>query len=522
MLNELKINQNLQKGIINIYQYNYAFLFLKFEQKYKKNRTGRLRELKKGIMLRNHIGNLIREHIGYAPTPGQEELIGQLGEFIAATGEKEVMLVKGFAGTGKTSMVSGLVKVLPQVNLKFMLLAPTGRAAKMLSLYAGQSAYTIHKKIYRQRSAKDGFGDFVLNKNLFHSTVFIVDEASMIASQGSDLSIFGSGNLLDDLIEFVFSGTHNKLILVGDSAQLPPVGTDLSPALDRYVLESKGFRVREVFLGDIVRQAMDSGILHNATEVRKRLQDEDSSYPALTTTGFEDIRSIEGSMVTEEISNSYDRYGQDNTIIVCRSNKQANRYNAGIRAQLLGREEEISSGDYLMVVKNNYFWLQESDYVDFIANGDILKVEKILTHQERYGCRFADVVARFVDYPDLQVNVKIMLDTLMLDAASISNEKNKELYYSVAEDYSEVTPKKKQYEQVKKDPFFNALQVKFAYAVTCHKAQGGQWKSVFVDQGYISEEMLGTEYLRWLYTALTRATEKLYLVNFNNRFLKDR
>jgi exodeoxyribonuclease-5 len=469
-------------------------------------------------MIIDHLAKVLKSHFDYEPTKGQEVLIKALADFIASPAEKEVLLVKGYAGTGKTSLISALVKTLPEYKMKFLLLAPTGRAAKMLSYYSGQAAYTIHKKIYRQKTTKDGFGVFNLDRNLHSSTLFIVDEASMIGNQLGESSIFGSGNLLDDLIKYVHNDKHCKLILIGDTAQLPPVHTDISPALDRNVLEGYGYQVHEVFLEDVVRHSLDSGILLNATLVRQMIHGKENTFPSLKLPGFPDIERISGNEMNDCIGNAYSKYGQDDTIVVCRSNKQANRYNAGIRNMLLGREEEISKGDYLMVVKNNYHWLKENEQVDFIANGDICRVERINAYQARYGYRFADIVASFVDYPGLEIEVKIILDTLAIEGPSLNSDQNKELYFAIAEDYKYESNRKKQFELVKLDVFYNALQVKFAYAVTCHKAQGGQWKAVFVDQGYLKEDMLNTEYYRWLYTALTRATEKLYLVNFANQF----
>lgn len=469
-------------------------------------------------MIHDHLAKVLRDHFDYEPTTGQQKLFLELGAFMASTREDEILLIKGYAGTGKTSLVHALVQTLPAFHMKSVLMAPTGRAAKMLSLYAGQPAYTIHKKIYRQKSSKDGFGEFSLDRNLHSSTLFIVDEASMIGNQGGDASIFGSGNLLDDLISFVHNGKHCKLILIGDSAQLPPVGTLISAALDKGALSAFGYQVKEVFLDEVVRQSLDSGILHNATCVRRLIGTEKQSFPSLALAGFSDIERITGNEMNELLDSAYGRYGLDDTIVVCRSNKQANRYNDGIRRMMLGRDDEISQGDYLMVVKNNYFWLDENKEADFIANGDICKVQKIKGYQTMYGHRFADIIASFIDYPGMEVPVKIMLDTLNIEGPSLSSEQNRAFFYAVAEEYDQSLPRKKLYEKVKEDPYYNALQVKFAYAVTCHKAQGGQWKAVFVDQGFLKEDMINQEYLRWLYTAFTRATEKLYLVNFSSQF----
>lgn len=474
------------------------------------------------IMLKDHISSLLKENLEYKPTPGQDKLFDKLSEFITNANVNEVLLIKGYAGTGKTTVVSSLVKTLKKVGLKSILLAPTGRAAKVLSSYSKKNAYTIHKKIYRQKSSKDGFGEFALDKNLHTDTFFIIDEASMISNQTYELSIFGSGRLLDDLIEYVYNGKKCKLILLGDTAQLPPVKFDISPALNKQVLQGFGKNVIEVYLTDVIRQAQNSGILFNATTLRNLISINDFSKEniLIKLSGFKDISRLTGEDLIEEISNAYAQDGIEKTMIVCRSNKMANKYNQGIRNQILWREEEISVGDYLMVVKNNYYWIKNDD-INFIANGDIVEITRIHKYQERYGFRFADVSLRFVDYQDIEIDAKIMLNTLYIETASLTGEDNKKLFYSVLEDFSDISSKKKLYEMVKNDPFFNALQVKFAYAVTCHKAQGGQWKVVFVDQGFLTDDMLNLEYLRWLYTALTRSTEKLYLVNFGKQFFEE-
>ncbi len=482
-------------------------------------------------MLKDHIASLLKENHDYKPTPGQDKLFDKLSEFINNTNDNQILLIKGYAGTGKTTVVSSLVKTLKKIELKSILLAPTGRAAKVLGSYSKENAYTIHKKIYRQKSSKDGLGEFVLDKNLHTNTFFIVDEASMISNQTYELSIFGSGRLLDDLIEYVYNGKKCKLILLGDTAQLPPVKFDISPALNKQVLQGFGKNVIEVYLTDVIRQSQNSGILFNATNLRNlirlpvgktgQMTDDFSKEKILIRlSGFKDISRLTGEDLIEEISNAYAQYGIEKTMIVCRSNKMANKYNQGIRNQILWREEEISVGDYLMVVKNNYYWIKNDD-INFIANGDIVEITRIHKYQERYGFRFADVSLRFVDYQDIEIDAKIMLNTLYIETASLTGEDNKKLFYSVLEDNNDVSIKKKRYEMVKDNPFFNALQVKFAYAVTCHKAQGGQWKVVFVDQGFLTDDMLNLEYLRWLYTALTRSTEKLYLVNFGKQFFKE-
>lgn len=472
-------------------------------------------------MLKNHILKYLQEYLGHDPTAGQETLLTNLPDFLLHPEKDEILLLKGYAGTGKTTMMKALVKTLGKFRLKSVLLAPTGRAAKVLSNITGKPAYTIHKKIYRQKSAKDGFGTFVLDKNLHSNTFFIVDEASLISNTSTDLSVFGSGKLLEDLLYFVYDGNRCKLIIVGDMAQLPPVGREISPALDAMELKVYGFEVKEFFFNEVVRQSAESGILWNATQVRNELEKNKPGLPGLRLSNFEDIRYITGNDFLDELGISYDTSGIEETMVVVRSNKQANHYNTGIRNRILWKEDKISIGDYMMVVKNNYFWIGENKQVDFIANGDIFEIQKIYGYEERYGYNYANVKIRLVDYIDTELDVKIILDTLNIETASIPMEEQKELFYYVSQDYNDISSKKKRYEKVREDPFFNALQVKFAYAVTCHKAQGGQWKNVFIDHGYFIDEMLSKEYLRWLYTAFTRSTSKLYLVNFNKRFFKE-
>jgi exodeoxyribonuclease-5 len=411
-----------------------------------------------------------------------------------------------------------LVHTLAGIKQKSVLLAPTGRAAKVLSGYSNTQAFTIHKKIYRQKSGKDGMGDFALDRNLHKSTFFLVDEASMIGDKVLDNNIFGSGDLLSDLLSFVHAGENCFLILIGDTAQLPPVGLEISPALDKKHLERLGLSVTEFFLSDIVRQALDSGILENATRIRQQITDGDISLPKIITGKFPDIIQISGTDILEEIESCYSKYGESETIVISRTNKRANRFNAGIRNQILWKEEEISTGDLLMVVKNNYFWISPENKLDFIANGDIARLEKIHSYHSIYDYHYADVRLSLIDYNNLEVEAKILIDTLAIETASMSSEKQRELFEKVILDYEDVPTRKDKVKKVRENPFFNALQIKFAYAVTCHKAQGGQWKAVFIDLGFFKQEMLNIEYLRWLYTAFTRATEKLYLVNFPEDF----
>ncbi|MGQ8338296.1 ATP-dependent DNA helicase [Sunxiuqinia sp. A32] len=474
-------------------------------------------------MLKKHLQQQLLGNLNFTPTEGQEVLAEKLAEFIVANTNDAIFLLKGYAGTGKTSMMNALVKTLAAFKFQSVLLAPTGRAAKVLSSYTGKSAYTIHKKIYRQKSSTDGMGKFVLDKNLHKNTFFIVDEASMISNTSSEGSVFGTGRVLDDLYEYVYSGQNCRIILVGDTAQLPPVGMEISPALDKSELELYGLEVFEHELTDVVRQTEDSGVLFNATQIREMVNDEYflPSYFPIELEGFSDIIKLNGEDLIDKISFCFDRYGEEQTMVITRSNKRANKFNQGIRSTILYKESEITPGDLLMIVKNNYFWLGENEKLDFIANGDIVRIQSIYNYEELYGFRFANVCVKFIDYDDLEVDCKIFLDTLSIETASLSYEDNQRLFQSVAEDYQDIRSKKKRWEKIKENKYFNALQVKFAYAVTCHKAQGGQWDAVFIDQGYLREDMLDREYLRWLYTAFTRPVKELYLVNFNKEFFDE-
>lgn len=474
-------------------------------------------------MIKNHIQSEIIQHLKYKPTKGQEQLTKNLAAFVAESDENAVFILKGYAGTGKTTMLSAFVHTLKKFKFRSVLLAPTGRAAKVLSSYSGQVAYTIHKIIYRQQSSSDGMGRFVLNKNLMKDAFFIVDEASMISNSSMETSIFGTGRLLDDLIEFVYTGTNCKLVLVGDTAQLPPVGLNVSPALSASEVEQYDLNVTEIELTDVVRQEENSGILGNATTIRQIINEGDyfGEYFPIELAGFDDIKRIGGAELIDEIATCYDKFGEQETMVVTRSNKRANKFNEGIRKSILYKETEISVGDLLMVVKNNYFWLKENENVDFIANGDIVEIKSIGKYENLYGFRFANVSVRFIDYEDLEIDCKIFLDTLNIETAAMSQDDNRKLFEAVSEDYADIRSKKKRWEKIKENEYFNALQVKFAYAVTCHKTQGGQWKAVFIDQGYLTEEMLNVEYLRWLYTAFTRPTKRLYLVNFNKEFFEE-
>ncbi|QIA07794.1 ATP-dependent DNA helicase [Draconibacterium halophilum] len=470
-------------------------------------------------MIKNHLKAVLTEKLGFPPTNSQAHLIDTLASFISGVEPDRIMLIKGYAGTGKTTMIYSLTQCLLSLKIRSVLLAPTGRAAKVMASYSGMPAFTIHKKIYRQQSTSDGMGRFVLNKNLYKNTYFIVDEASMISNEMSENAVFGSGRLLDDLLEYVYSGENCHLVLVGDTAQLPPVGLTISPALEAFSLEQYGFSVSEVELKDVVRQAEGSGILNNATEMRNIIAEHhhEGFFP-IETQNFPDVERISGGELIETISSCYDKYGFFDTTVVTRSNKRANLFNKGIRGSILYKENEIERGDLVMVVKNNYFWPDEDTKLDFIANGDIAEIISIYGYEELYGFRFADVCLRFVDYEDVELDCKIFLETLSIETASFPSERNRELFKAVSEDYPDIRNKKERWEKIKENPHFNALQVKYAYALTCHKAQGGQWKAVFVDHGYLVEDMLDTEYYRWLYTAFTRPAEKLYLVNFDKGF----
>ena len=466
-------------------------------------------------MINTYLGQQIKTNFPYKPTFEQENVVKILADFLFARKSDVLFLLKGYAGTGKTSLIGALVKTLDQLEQKCVLLAPTGRAAKVFAHYAGHPAFTIHKKIYRQRSFSNELDNFSMNDNLHQHTLFIVDEASMIANDGLSGSMFGSGRLLDDLIQYVYSGQGCRLMLIGDTAQLPPVGEEESPALSAEALKGYGLEVYEGMLTEVVRQLQDSGILWNATELRRYIVEEDFyTLPPIRVEGFPDIKVIPGNELIEAITDSYDQVGMDETIVVCRSNKRANIYNKGIRNTILYREEELEAGDLLMVAKNNYFWSEGCKEIDFIANVDIAVVRRVRREREMYGFRFADVVLRFPDYNDMELEVKLLLDTLHTETPALPKEMNDKLFYSVLEDYADITVKRERMKKMKADPHYNALQVKYAYAVTCHKAQGGQWKRVFLDQGYMTEDMLSPDYFRWLYTAFTRATETLYLVNW--------
>lgn len=466
-------------------------------------------------MLNNYLTQQIKRNFCYQPTEEQEKAIECIADFLFKPENDTLLLLKGYAGTGKTTLIGAVVRTLSEMRAGYVLMASTGRAAKVFSRYSGFSAYTIHKKIYRQKSFSNDLDNFSLNDNLHKNTLFIVDEASMISNDGLTGASFGSGRLLDDLIEYVYAGQGCRLLIIGDDAQLPPVGEDESPALSAEVLRGYGLGVTECILTEVIRYSGRNGILSNATMLRERMAADDIyDLPVLSLKGYEDISSIPGSELIEAINSSYNEVGMDETMVICRSNKRAYLYNKGIRNTILYREEELSTGDILMIAKNNYHWTADCKEMDFIANGDIAVVRRVRRTQEMYGFRFADVVLSFPDHNDIEFELKILLDTLHSDYPSLSKEDSDRLFNAVMEDYSDITNKKERMKKLKEDSFYNALQVKYAYAVTCHKAQGGQWKRIFIDQGYITEDTFTPDYYRWLYTALTRASEKLYLVNW--------
>ena len=467
-------------------------------------------------------------HLHHDPTPCQDSLLRKVADFVSSD-EDDIMIVNGYAGTGKTTAVSAVISVMKQYGTKCVLLAPTGRAAKVLSSYAGQPAYTIHKHIYRQKSVGgDGFGQFTLAPNKDKETLFVVDEVSLIgidAGQQQSSTAFGSGNLLEDLITFVRSGVECKVIMIGDSAQLPPIGLDASPALSKDYMAMMGGTVFAE-MTTVVRQQKESGILYNATLIRQLLTEleygpgvMDLCDMGLEVSPFDDVERIGGGELIEKISDAYARYGEDETVILCRSNRRAIKYNLGIRSTVQFKEERLVRDDKLMIVKNCYQFVENIKDMDYIANGDIAKLIKISKYEERYGLHFAEARISFPDYDDQEIVAKVILDTLESESASLTYEQSNLLYHGVNEDYSYITTKKKRYEAVREDKYYNALQLKYANAVTCHKSQGGQWKCVFIDNPFWQEELTQDD-LKWLYTAMTRATEKVYLVNFKDELFE--
>ncbi|MBP5505237.1 MAG: AAA family ATPase [Bacteroidales bacterium] len=459
----------------------------------------------------------IASNLAFEPTEDQSRLFGALEAF-GGDQASDIMVVAGYAGTGKTSAIAAFVKTLDQHRYKFVLLAPTGRAAKVLSNFTGMPAYTIHKHIYRQKSTSGAFGKFSLDINRSRNTFYIIDEASLITIGGdAGGAVFGSGDLLQDLVSYVRSAPGNKMIFVGDRGQLPPVGMDASPALDLDFMESAFGKVHSADLQQVLRQAEGSGILHNATILRKMEQRGDISMPKLELEPYKDIARIGGGELIESMSDAIGKWGLDSVVVLTRSNKRANRYNAGIRAQVLYREEQLTRSDKLMVVKNCYQFLEAVDDPGFfIANGDMARLIKIKKYEERYGLHFAQATLSFPDYDNLEITAKVILDTLTSESAALSNEQQQALFDGVWADYEDITTKKKRYEAVREDKYFNALQIKYATAITCHKSQGGGWPCVYIDNPFWGPEVT-EEDIKWLYTAVTRASEQAYLVNFPDK-----
>lgn len=495
----------------------------------------------------------ILQQFGFPPTQEQAHALEVFAEFLTDRDPHAVMILRGSAGTGKTTLSGAIVRTLKEIRQKVMHLAPTGRAAKVFSLNSGSPAYTIHRRIYREKSFSGVEGQFNLNDNLYTDTLFMVDEASMIANMGLGGMSFGSGCLLDDLVHFVYQGRNDRLLLIGDKAQLPPVGEEESPALHAAMLEGYGLKVYECDLNEVLRQSEESGILYNATMIRQMITHDDiTQLPKIHFAGYSDIKPMPGAELIEALADSYHHVGLDDTIVVTRSNKRANIFNQGIRNMVLDREEELSQGDILMIVKNNYYWMEEerkkikekeieerrvksegtesgtathkvqsskfqvqsNDIPAFLANGDRAKVLKVRRRIDLYGFRFATLLLQFPDYDNYELEATVLLDTLTSEAPALTHEQQEQLFHQIEEDYQDIPLKADRMKAIRQDQFFNALQVKFAYAVTCHKAQGGQWAHVYVDQGYMTDDMLNPDYIHWLYTAFTRATEMLYLVNW--------
>ena len=522
------------------------------------------------LKIQEFIDEVVRE-FGFTPTHDQLNALETFARFLADREQNCVMVMRGSAGTGKTSLAGAMVRTFTRLGQKLLLMAPTGRAAKVFAMNSGHTAFTIHRKIYREKSYSGIGGQFNLNDNMHKNTLFMIDEASMIGRGGGMTSDFGTGDLLSDLVQFVYNGQNCRMLLVGDCAQLPPVGEEEAPALHAEVLEAMGLKVYECDLREVLRQSQDSGILVNATYIRSltpapsprrgEIQLESDSglidsnmgesrlnssfsprrgeapldsnsgldfsefscdnllkvgLPRIRFKGFADIVMVPGDELVERISSSYADVGMDETMVVTRSNKRANVYNQGIRATVLDREDELCTGDLLMVVKNKYLDKPQGDHgqLAFIANGDRVKVQRVRNIRELFGFRFADVWLQFPDYDDFEMQQTVVLDTLTTEAPALTHEQQEQLYEAVMEDYADIPLKRDRMAKLKQDEYFNALQIKYAYAVTCHKAQGGQWAHVYIDQGYMTDDMLTPDYIHWLYTAFTRATEKLFLVNW--------
>jgi ATP-dependent exoDNAse (exonuclease V) alpha subunit len=470
-----------------------------------------------GQFNRSNFISAYKQNLPFVPTADQQRAIEAIAQFVEERFGRDVFVLKGYAGTGKTNLVSVLSKILNDFKWKTVLLAPTGRAAKVLSSYSQKPAQTIHKKIFKKELGGDGSMQFSVGENLHKNTIFIVDEASMIGLDGSSQAkMFDS--LLENLFEYVFSGDNCKILFVGDTAQLPPVGSEESPALNvEFLKKSYSLDINFIELRQVARQSLESGILQNATHLRELLDGELQNIPKLQT--FPDVVRLNGEETQDVLNEMYSKYGFDDVLILTRSNKRANLFNQAVRARVRYMEDDMCSGDLLMVVKNNYFWLDEKSDAGFIANGDALEIKKIIKREELYGFNFLECVVRFIDYPQLpELQVKLILESVYSDTSSLTSVQQQQLFEEVMADMGDEPNKFKRLNYLKKSPYFNALQIKFLYAVTCHKAQGGQWPVVFIDQGYINKEQIDRNYLRWLYTAFTRAQEKVYLINFSDDF----
>lgn len=469
-------------------------------------------------MIQDELVYQILQDFGFEPTQDQRNALHIFARFMTDRSENAAMILRGSAGTGKTSLAGAIVRAVNRLRIKVSLLAPTGRAAKVFSLNAGLAASTIHRKIYREKAFNGADGQFQLNNNMFRDMLFMVDEASMISLSQSNTT-FGSGRLLDDLVQYVYSsGANCRLLLIGDKAQLPPVGEQESPALRADVLKAYGLQVYECDLNEVLRQSQHSGILWNATAIREMITyNTATQLPQIHLKGFADISIVQGNELIESLASSYSAVGMDETMVITRSNKRANIFNQGIRNTILGREEELTTGDLVMVVKNKYLEKDRSTDISFIANGDHAVVRRVRNIRELYGFRFADVALEFPDYNNTELDTVVVLDTLTTEAPALTHEQNDKLFQSVMEDYADVPRKADRMKQLREDEYFNAMQIKFGYAITCHKAQGGQWAHIYLDQGYMTDEMLTPDYIHWLYTAFTRATEHLYLVNWSKK-----
>ncbi len=469
-------------------------------------------------MIQDELVYQILQDFGFEPTQDQRNALHIFARFMTDRSENAAMILRGSAGTGKTSLAGAIVRAVNRLRIKVSLLAPTGRAAKVFSLNAGLAASTIHRKIYREKAFNGADGQFQLNNNMFRDMLFMVDEASMISLSQSNTT-FGSGRLLDDLVQYVYSsGANCRLLLIGDKAQLPPVGEQESPALRADVLKAYGLQVYECDLNEVLRQSQHSGILWNATAIREMITyNTATQLPQIHLKGFADISIVQGNELIESLASSYSAVGMDETMVITRSNKRANIFNQGIRNTILGREEELTTGDLVMVVKNKYLEKDRNTDISFIANGDHAVVRRVRNIRELYGFRFADVALEFPDYNNTELDTVVVLDTLTTEAPALTHEQNDKLFQSVMEDYADVPRKADRMKQLREDEYFNAMQIKFGYAVTCHKAQGGQWAHIYLDQGYMTDEMLTPDYIHWLYTAFTRATEHLYLVNWSKK-----